>query len=85
MEIFLWITFCLASVIIVICLNRDYEKVKLIFACAYTLFIFSAIGLTILYSFEPSAMDVYRGKTTLEITYKDGVAIDSTVVFKQNK
>ena len=31
---------------------------------------------------EPQAMDVYRGNTTLEITYKDGVAIDSTVVFK---
>ena len=31
---------------------------------------------------EPQAIDVYRGKTTLEITYKDGVAIDSTVVFK---
>lgn len=30
----------------------------------------------------PSAMDVYQGKTTLEITYKDGVAIDSVVVFK---
>ena len=32
---------------------------------------------------EPQAIDVYRGKTTLEITYKDGVAIDSTVVFKE--
>lgn len=31
---------------------------------------------------KPKAIDVYRGKTTLEITYKDGVAIDSTVVFK---
>ena len=31
---------------------------------------------------EPQAIDVYRGKTTLEITYKDGVAIDSTIVFK---
>ena len=28
------------------------------------------------------ALDVYRGKTTLEITYKDSVAIDSTVVYK---
>lgn len=27
-------------------------------------------------------IDVYRGNTTLEITYKDGVAIDSTVVWK---
>ncbi len=32
---------------------------------------------------NPTAMDVYQGKTTLEITYKDKVAIDSTVVFKE--
>ena len=31
---------------------------------------------------SPTAIDVYRGNTTLEITYKNGVAIDSTVVFK---
>jgi hypothetical protein len=31
---------------------------------------------------SPTAMDVYRGKTTLEITYKDGVPVDSVVVFK---
>lgn len=31
---------------------------------------------------KPTAIDVYRGKTTLEITYKDSVAIDSVVVFK---
>lgn len=31
---------------------------------------------------EPTALDVYRGKTTLEITYQDSVAIDSVVVFK---
>ena len=34
---------------------------------------------------KPTAMDVYQGKTTLEITYKDGVAIDSVVVFKDKK
>ena len=33
---------------------------------------------------KPSAMDVYQGKTTLEYTYRDGVAIDSVVVFKDN-
>lgn len=37
------------------------------------------------YETDPSAMDVYQGKTTLEITYKDGVAIDSVVVFKNEK
>lgn len=29
-----------------------------------------------------SATDVYQGKTTLDITYRDGVPIDSVVVFK---
>lgn len=27
-------------------------------------------------------LDVYRGKTTLEITYRDSIAVDSTVVYK---
>ena len=30
----------------------------------------------------PTALDVYRGKTTLEITYRDSVAVDSVVVYK---
>ena len=34
------------------------------------------------YEGVPTAIDVYRGKTTLEITYKDSIAIDSVVVFK---
>ena len=31
---------------------------------------------------EPTALDVYRGKTTLEITYRDSVVLDSVVVYK---
>lgn len=31
----------------------------------------------------PRAMDVYQGKTTLEITYRDSVVVDSVVVFKK--
>ena len=30
----------------------------------------------------PNALDVYRGKTILEITYRDSVAVDSVVVYK---
>ena len=30
----------------------------------------------------PSAIDVYRGKTTLEITYRDSIPVDSVVVYK---
>ena len=42
------------------------------------------IGLMLHFAMQPgvSAIDVYRGKTTLEITYRDGVAVDSVVVFK---
>ena len=33
----------------------------------------------------PTALDVYQGKTTLEITYKDSIPVDSVVVFKDKK
>lgn len=36
-----------------------------------------------LISDEPTALDVYQGKTTLEITYKDSIPIDTIVVFKE--
>jgi hypothetical protein len=49
----------------------------IIFGC-FMLF----IGIT--HNF-PTAMDVYQDKTTLEITYRDGVPVDSVVVFKDNK
>ena len=42
-----------------------------------------AVGhYTELDSNTPTALDVYRGKTTLEITYRDSVAVDSVVVYK---
>ena len=31
---------------------------------------------------EPKAIDVYQNKTTLEITYKNNVPVDSVVVWK---
>ena len=31
---------------------------------------------------KPKAIDVYQGNTTLEITYKDSIPIDSVVVWK---
>lgn len=34
---------------------------------------------------KPSALDVYRGKTTLTVTYQDTIPIDSTVIFKNTK
>lgn len=31
---------------------------------------------------KPKAIDVYKGNTTLEITYKENIPIDSVVVWK---
>lgn len=49
----------------------------IMFSCLLVVSLFALINYN-----EPTALDVYRGKTTLEITYRDSVAIDSTVVYK---
>ena len=67
------------SLLIFVSVVYDISLSSLITIHLLTLGIF--VSLLVL-SKEPTAMDVYKGKTTLEITYKDGVAIDSTVVFK---
>ena len=41
-----------------------------------------AAFVLLIYYDNPQAIDVYRGKTTLEITYRDSVAVDSVVVYK---
>lgn len=33
--------------------------------------------------YEPKAIEVYQGKTTLEYKVKDGVKVDSVVVYKE--
>ena len=40
------------------------------------------VGLGRIIHSHPQAIDVYRGKTTLQITYKDSIPVDSVVVFK---
>ena len=67
------------------CMLIDYN-IKWLFR----VFVFSSIsGIFLLFAGivetspkEPTALDVYQGKTTLEITYKDSVPIDTIVVFK---
>lgn len=42
-----------------------------------------AVGTIIFVNYNyPTAMDVYQGKTTLKVSYKDGIPVDSVVVFK---
>ena len=44
-----------------------------------------SLFITMATSSNPTALDVYRGKTDLEITYRNGEIVDSTVVFKVKK
>ena len=48
--------------------------------------VLTVVGMLIIaYSIisPPTALDVYQGKTTLEITYKDSIPVDSVVVWKE--
>lgn len=50
--------------------------------CIFTGCSMIAMFLIIAYLCRPKAIDVYRDKTTLEITYKNNVPIDTVVVWK---
>ena len=52
--------------------------------CLFIVCIFILVQI-IIQEQTPTAMDVYQGKTTLEITYKDGVPVDSVVVWKSKQ
>ena len=62
-----------------------HDRIGVFYLCIITGFLCFFLGVIYTcndYRKRPSAIDVYRGKTTLEITYRDSVAIDSTVVYK---
>lgn len=41
------------------------------------------VGTSCIYTCKnPSAIDVYRGKTTLQVIYKNNMPIDTTVIYK---
>lgn len=76
--IFIFIAGLLTILICSILLNSDKDFIVLI----STILTFIIFVLVIVYMTEPRAINVYRGNTTLEITYKNGIPIDSTVVWK---
>ena len=65
---------------------KDYEESGI---CLFVLFI-TLLGTTFTVAGiikenkpkSPQAIDVYRGNTTLQITYKDSIPVDTIVVFK---
>lgn len=65
-------------------LDNDEWNVTRISITSFVLSLISCI-LLFIHLMKPTAIDVYEGRTTLEITYKDGVPVDSTVVWKYDK
>lgn len=74
------ILFVLVIAGISITFSDDYDSRA--FGIIISFFILIVFILVFIQDMQPTAMDVYEGKTTLEITYKDGVPVDSTVVWK---
>lgn len=68
-------------ILIIVDVKKEELIAKFLFY-ALPLYLFLVLILLISHTTKPKAIDVYKGKTTLEITYKDKVPIDSTVVWK---
>lgn len=67
------------------CMLSDSNIKWLYRVCVFSLI----IGITLLFvgivktsPKRPTPLDVYQGKTTLEITYRDSIPVDTIVVFK---
>ena len=80
LSISLVILFALGVGGIAIYFGDDYDNKA--HGLVYSFFIWIVFILILIQKQYPTAMDVYQGKTTLEIAYKDGVPVDSTVVWK---
>lgn len=53
---------------------------------ALTLSIAGMLNVIIYHATEtPSALDVYKGKTVLKITYEDKVPVDTVVIYKKGE
>lgn len=62
--------------------NKDNRLRKRISATLVIIFVAALYVLLVINISKPKAIDVYRGKTTLEITYKNNVPIDTVVTYK---
>lgn len=75
--IVLIILLVLAFIGLIVFSIKNKATVAGIYGVAFGIFLIDVLDCT-----KIKPIDVYRGNTTLEITYKDGVAIDSVVVWK---
>lgn len=81
------ILFCIGLIGFIFLLKCITCSVTPVMICC-TLFCVGVVTIlcwTIDRDITPAAMDVYQGKTTLSITYEDGVPVDSIVIFKKGR
>lgn len=82
------ITLIVLTVLIVNCIqwNSEEETYRFGMFCGLSIAALFAIEIMcicgIVSKSRPKAMDVYQGKTTIEYIIRDGVKVDSVVVFK---
>lgn len=76
--IFLIIT---AVCLIIVLIHTSEEKINIIIS--YFVFIFGCFIIIEYINSKPKAIDVYKGKTELRITYEGNTPVDSAVVFKK--
>lgn len=78
----LFLSFAFVALVILMWVHLDNSNVGIMEFILHCFAIFMIFCAFTMYINSPEAIDVYRGKTTLEITYKDSIPIDSVVVFK---
>lgn len=73
------------AIIFIISLYNDSD-LDIVIATTGTTIFACGIAMIPVYLYNrdcvPTALDVYRGNTTLQITYQDSIPVDSVVVFK---
>lgn len=82
----MFLIIAIAIILLIYALQRKDESMAPVAGAGALCLVLICGGLNLIDEYcNPSItpIDVYRGETTLEITYRDSIAIDSTVVWKE--
>ena len=70
-----------STLIAILIMSEQTDKLTILGSVSSVFLIIG--GASCIYTCKnPSAIDVYRGKTTLQVTYKNNMPIDTTVIYK---
>ena len=82
-ETFLFILLIVYGIVMIFLLVRGDNREDLFCNCLGTIMLIFLLFSCFTIKREPKAIDVYRGKTDLVITYKDSVPVDSLVIWQK--